>query len=405
MPIVTTIGGRVRPGPHIFVAIPTHGEISGPTFCSFFEASQMLDAAGYRITLCVETGNCHVDDARNSLVREFLKTECTDLVFIDADVGFAPENLLAIVRPDRDIAAGVYPKKEDAESFPVMCEGELWSDAEGLVPVIGVPAGFLRIRRNVLETLRDKAVPFIGQHGQAEPYHVIFERMIVGNRRMSGDYAFCHKAREAGFSIFVDPELAFTHTGAKTWAGTLGAHWKRAHGLEAAELAARLDKGIRALISGDPTAEDFIDLVQGWGNAYSATPEFLVHIWKLCDGRVLECGTGLSTIVLAAKGCKTTSLEHDPVYASHLQAVLDRYGLKADIQCRPLVDRWYDFAGGDFDAVVIDGPPRTMSRRETALERVRAPLIIWDDYPGGLEDPETVEVDEGHRFAIWKKAA
>jgi predicted O-methyltransferase YrrM len=113
------------------------------------------------------------------------------------------------------------------------------------------------------------------------------------------------------------------------------------------------------------------------------------------------CGTGLSTIVLAARGCEVTSLEHDPMYASHIQAVLDRYGLKADIQCKPLVDRWYDCEGGDFDCLVIDGPPRKISDRETVLERVKAPLIIWDDYDGGLDEAEITEVGE-HRFAVGR---
>lgn len=400
MPIVNTVRGRARPGPHIFIAIPCHGEISAPTFSAFFEGAQLLDAAGYAITLCVEAGNCHVDDARNSLVREFLKTDCTDLVFIDADVGFRPEDLLKLVSVDRDIVAGIYPKKQDAEDFPVLAlPGELWTDSEGLIEVEGVPTGFLRIRRRVLETLRDEAVSFIGQAGDPVPYHVVFERLVIASQRRSGDYAFCHKARKAGFRIYIDPEMEFTHTGAKTWAGSLGRHWKRKHGVTAAEEASAFDRAIKALKAGNPTARDFHDLVLGWGNGYSATPEMLAEIWTRCSGTVLECGTGLSTLVLAARGCEVTSLEHDPMFASHVAAMLDRYNLRANILCKPLVDRWYDYAGGSFDCLIVDGPPRAMSDRNVVLERVTAPLIIWDDYAGGLDDPEVIAVGE-HRFAV-----
>ena len=402
MPVVTTVRGRARPGPHIFIAIGTHSAIEVPCFTSVFGGLQLLDAAGFNVTLCTEAGNCHVDDMRNSMAREFLKTDATDFVFIDADVGFRPEDLLSLVSVDRDINAGVYPKKEDVEDFPILpIEGELWADKDGLIEVEGVPTGFLRIKRHVFEKLAAKAQSFIGQAGDPTPYHVIFERTIIGGKRRSGDYAFCYKAREAGFKIYVDPEMEFTHTGAKTWQGSLGRFWKRKHGVEATELAEAFHAAVLALKSGDPKPEHFIALTKGWANGWSASPELLVHIYKLCRGRVLECGSGLSTLVMAAAGCEVTALEHDPMWASHLQAMLDRYNLKADIICKPLAGKWYDFAGGDYDALVIDGPPRNVSDRTVAIQRVKAPLIIWDDYPGGLSDPEIIEGE--NTFAVWRE--
>lgn len=403
MPVVTTVRGRARPGPHIFIAIGTHSAIEVPCFTSVFGGLQLLDAADFNVTLCTEAGNCHVDDMRNSMVREFLKTDATDFVFIDADVGFRPEDMLKLVSVDRDVNAGVYPKKEDVEDFPILpLPGELWADKDGLVEVEGVPTGFLRIKRHVFEKLAAKAQSFIGQAGDPTPYHVIFERTIIGGKRRSGDYAFCYKAREAGFSIYVDPEMEFTHTGAKTWQGSLGRFWKRKHGVEATELAEAFHEAVLALKSGNPKPEHFIALTKGWANGWSASPEFLVHIYKLCRGRVLECGSGLSTLVMAAAGCEITALEHDPMWASHLQAMLDRYDLRANIVCRPLLDRWYDFAGGEYDCLIVDGPPRAMSDRNKVLERVKAPIVIWDDYEDGLEGAEITEVAE-HRFAVWRE--
>lgn len=403
MPIVNTVRGRVRPGPHVFISIPCgDGTIHAPCVAALFEGTQMLDAAGFNVTLSLEAGNCHVDDARNSQVREFLKSDATDLVFIDADVGFRPEDLLKLVSVDRDVVAGVYPKKEDVEDFPVRAlPGEIWADADGLVEVEGVPTGFLRIKRHVLERLRDKAVSFIGQAGDPVPYHVIFERIVAGNKRMSGDYTFCHKWRQMGGLIHVDPEMEFTHTGNKTWGGSLGAYWKRKHGVEAQEQAAKFDRAMRAVIAGKPVAEDFIALTEGWGNGWSASPELLAHAWAKCSGRVLECGSGLSTLVLAAK-CRVTALEHDPMWASYTQEMLARYGLEAEVICKPLKAGWYDFAGGEYDALLIDGPPRGKGNRAIAMERVKAPLVIWDDYTEGLENPEVIEAQ--NPFAVWEAA-
>lgn len=385
MPFVTTVRGRVRPGPHIFIAIPcVSGDIPVPLFSSFFEGAQMLDAMGYNITLCTETGNCHVDDVRNSLVREFLKTDATDLVFIDDDVGFPPENLLAIVSPDRDIVAGVYPKKEFPASFPVLpIPGEIWADADGLVEVEGVPTGFLRIRRNVLETLRDKAVSFIGQNGEDLPYHIIFERMVANNKRMSGDYAFCHKARAAGFKVHAAPELHFTHSGMHTWSGTLGDYWREKHGLVGDHRDERLQWGVEQLREGNAAPEVFEALCIGWHNEWSVEPDMLADLWRYAEGDVLECGSGLTTLVLAMKpGVRLTVLEHDPAFASHTTRMLALFGLEVDIRCAPLVGGWYDFAGGDFDAVVVDGPPRILGDRGIATERCTARTWFFDDVGG-----------------------
>lgn len=364
----------------------------------------MLDAAGFNVTLCNEAGNCHVDDGRNSLVRQFLLSDCTDLVFIDADVGFRSEDLLKLVSVDRDIVAGVYPKKQSPEDFPVLTlGGELWADKDGLVEVEGVPTGFLRIRRCVLETLAEQAVSFIGQAGESDPYHVIFERIVSGGRRRSGDYAFCYKAREAGYRIYVDPEMEFSHTGTNTWSGSLGAYWKREHGVEATETAKAFHRAVVALKTGNAKAEDFIALAKGWGNGWSASPELLVELWGRCSGTVLECGSGLSTLVMAAKGCEVTALEHDPMWASFLRSMLDRYNLSANIVCKPLRDGWYDFDGGEYDALVIDGPPRTSGVRSIALARVKAPLVIWDDYESGLDNPQII-TERDKRFAVLEAA-
>ena len=384
MPIIHTVRGRTRSGPHIFIAVPCgDGCIHAPCVMSLFEATQVLDAAGFNVTLSLEAGNCHVDDARNSQVREFLRTDATDMVFIDADVGFRPEDLLRLVSVERDVVAGVYPKKEDAESFPVRTlPGEIWADADGLVEVEGVPTGFLRMKRRVLEALCEGAVSFIGQSGDPLPYHVVFERIIDGNKRMSGDYAFCWKWRETGGKIYVDPEMQFSHTGNKTWYGSLGAFWKRCHGVDGAQRANKLAWGVDQLKVGNASPAAFQALCMGWGNEWAAEPALLADVWDRATGRVLECGSGLTTLVLAIKGADSTVLEHDPAFASHTAKMLARFGLEAGIQICPLVDGWYDFAGGEFDTVIVDGPPRALGKRDTVYARVKAPLWIVDDVGG-----------------------
>jgi hypothetical protein len=87
--------------------------------------------------------------------------------------------------------------------------------------------------------------------------------------------------------------------------------------------------------------------------------------------RIVECGSGVSTVLLArllrerGGGC-LTALEHDRHWASVVEAQLGVEGLDgiARVLYAPLQGRppWYDRAGSDrapeqVDLLVVDGPP------------------------------------------------
>jgi predicted O-methyltransferase YrrM len=115
------------------------------------------------------------------------------------------------------------------------------------------------------------------------------------------------------------------------------------------------------------------DLIYGWGNeAWSAQDEYLAscisHALE-ANGSILECGSGLSTILLAAiakmQGQGHWILEHKPAWSAKVQRYLNNYGLGSVINTRPLRNygdfRWYeiqlDCMPGSFSLVICDGPP------------------------------------------------
>jgi predicted O-methyltransferase YrrM len=112
-----------------------------------------------------------------------------------------------------------------------------------------------------------------------------------------------------------------------------------------------------------------------WGNqSFAAGPEYLAAVWReaavLRGGNVLECGCGLSTLVLAALGRKRRltiwSLEHDEEWAARtrralrLAAVGSRARLRAcELRSYGEYD-WYalpEDLPDRFALVVCDGPP------------------------------------------------
>jgi Methyltransferase domain len=115
-------------------------------------------------------------------------------------------------------------------------------------------------------------------------------------------------------------------------------------------------------------------LIYGWGNdEWTASEEYLAaciqHAFK-SHGPILECGSGLTTILVAAVAKETGrpywALEHLAPLAAKTQAYLTKYGLASVfLSLTPLVEyrdfTWYDAPlhqmPDSFTLVLCDGPP------------------------------------------------
>lgn len=380
--------------PHLFIATSAYSFHPNYTH-SLAAGMQALAHAGIAADLCIVADNCHVDDARNAMVRQFLMSKATHLVFIDNDVGFPAESLVRLAKHDRDMVAGVYPLKEDDEGYPIRVKDgvELWADADGLVEVEGLPTGFLKISRACIEKMidayGDKKFIGRGQDPNDPPNYILFERTFDNGVRYSGDYAFCEKWKAIGGKMYVDPEMYFTHSGTKEWHGTLGNYWRKQYGVTEARFA----EAIARMNSGRFDAETAAWLVEGWGNPFAASVNTLVSCWHSAKKArtILETGSGLSTLVLALANPRATvlSIESDPAYAAHTTEILAKYGIhNAAVICRLLksyaTGKWYDFKPSvDYDLVVLDGPNRQKGNRNVAFSvlahRLSHATVLIDD--------------------------
>jgi predicted O-methyltransferase YrrM len=122
--------------------------------------------------------------------------------------------------------------------------------------------------------------------------------------------------------------------------------------------------------------------------------------------RVVECGSGVSTIVLAKYlkeegGGHVYSLDHDPFYANQTRELLKLQGLSeyATVITAPLADcrlddksyKWYSVSAlqelpDDIDLIFVDGPPAPAGtfNRYPALEHLKDKMsndckIVMDD--------------------------
>lgn len=204
----------------LMVCIPAYdGNLN---ITSAFQLPQLtLDSLkyGFSLHLAHLSGSSIITRARNSLVNQFMESDCTEMLFIDADVNFKAKDVLRIMAlaSDKDIVCGAYPRRAKDQMFFT----DIWYNEEGgveitdgLLRVERVGTGFMFIRRHVIQTLMDKHPEwryFVETEGK---YHYsLFDFQSTPKGYMGEDYLFCDRAREAGFKIYLDPDTNLGHFG------------------------------------------------------------------------------------------------------------------------------------------------------------------------------------------------
>ena len=172
----------------------------------------------------------------------------THFMFIDADVEFKPESVLRLLLSGHDVSVACYPKKyvnfEGAKKEIVekgdrpldMASADLVvnvgsssrSIINGFVEILDGPTGFMMIKREVLEKMRDHypELMCVNDHANKDfdEYPALFDCMIdpVSKRYLSEDYAFCRRWQNMGGKIFGDTQTVLGHVGNLTFGGNLG---------------------------------------------------------------------------------------------------------------------------------------------------------------------------------------
>src|SRR5262245_59517528 len=85
------------PSPFFIATTSGSGRPHSNYVISMIEASNYLGANDVHFDYWLHCENCHVDDARNHVVAEFMRSGAKSLIFIDDDVGFDIEDLLKLM--------------------------------------------------------------------------------------------------------------------------------------------------------------------------------------------------------------------------------------------------------------------------------------------------------------------
>lgn len=205
-------------GRKLFIGIPCYdGKIHVKLAYALAQLTPQALQLGVSVRLGHVAGCSIITMARNMLVDQFLKSDCTDLLFIDADVLATTDDILRLLAQSsgKDITAGAYPRRRKDKMFFM----DIYHDEENnlefdgaLMRIKRVGTGFMLIARHVVEDIANRAEKYLGQDGVGQVANV-FEFELKNNMFVGEDYVFCDKATALGYKVWVDVEMSLPHVG------------------------------------------------------------------------------------------------------------------------------------------------------------------------------------------------
>lgn len=246
----------------IFVATPMYGGMCGGQYTkSTADLAMLAVKYGMDIRFHYLFNESLITRARNYLVDEFMRSGMTHMMFIDADIGFDPNDVLALAAvaepgSDKHVVCGPYPKKtiswekiksavdkgfadvdpNHLENFvgdyvfnPVEGSNEMRIDQPAEVLEGGT--GFMMIQRAAFEKYEETYPEFKYLPDHVRTKHFDGTREIMAyfdciidpdtKRYLSEDYMFCQFLRKAGMKIWMCPWMRLSHMGSYVFGGGL----------------------------------------------------------------------------------------------------------------------------------------------------------------------------------------
>jgi len=242
----------------LFVATPMYGGMNcGLYMKACLDLQGMCMQYGIQVKFSFLFNESLITRARNYLVDEFLRSDSTHLLFIDSDIHFSPQDVVALLALDKDVIGAPYPKKAikwssvkkavvknpdiESQMLEKVTGDYVFNPVKGTaqftvtepLEVLEIGTGFMMIKREVFPKF-EEAYPelkYKPDHvGQANfdgsrYIHAYFDTVIdkQSERYLSEDYMFCQWWRNIGGQIWLCPWMKTSHIGTYHFQGDMPA--------------------------------------------------------------------------------------------------------------------------------------------------------------------------------------
>ena len=196
------------------VLVPAYGHVEPE--CE--RALQILHQRGY--TVRKVRGIAAIDQGRSQMATDMLAEGFDEIMWVDSDVGFNPDDVDRLRNHNLPIVAGLYPKKGErtmAVNFLPDTRQLVFGSRGGLIEVMYVGFGFVHTRREVFDKCRVRCNLPLCNTMFDRPIVSYFLPMLHSTEKgcwyLGEDYAFCERVRQTGFAVYADTSVRLWHVG------------------------------------------------------------------------------------------------------------------------------------------------------------------------------------------------
>lgn len=246
----------------LFLATPMYGGQCHGTFTrSMMDLTGLCKHYGVEMQTYFLFNESLITRARNYCVDVFMRSPCTHMMFIDSDIGFNPNDVIALLAmqgddDEYDIIGAPYPKKciawekiqmavhkgfgqDNPEDLQNFVGDYVFNPKQGgnriplhqPVEVLEIGTGFMMIKKKTMEKFAEhyKEYSYKPDHVRTEDFdgtrEIIqyFQAEIdpKSKRYLSEDYWFCQKVQAIGLKTWLCPWMKLQHTGSFIFGGSL----------------------------------------------------------------------------------------------------------------------------------------------------------------------------------------
>jgi len=219
-------------GRSIFIALPAYDfKVSLKLAISLARFTQVAGKHGISVHMGSICGCSVVSRARNLLVKDMIDSDATDLLFIDSDINFEPDDIFRLMAwgadPKKGIVAGVPRTRSENKVYIADLDydenGELTMNGMGLVRGKRVATAFMLIRREVFEQMMAAHPEWVYKDQRSDRMiPCLFDFKLTEEGYIGEDFLFCDRARDLGFEVWIDPTIKLGHMGVQEYEGCFG---------------------------------------------------------------------------------------------------------------------------------------------------------------------------------------